>query len=42
MRCVKESFADKFENQQLLKEYQGARKPVFDKISHILYGDNDE
>ena len=25
MRCVKESFADKFENQQLLKEYQGAR-----------------
>ncbi len=27
LRCVKESFADKFENQQLLKEYKGARKP---------------
>tara|TARA_B100001115_G_scaffold3535_1_gene2715 strand:- start:20034 stop:21533 length:1500 start_codon:yes stop_codon:yes gene_type:complete len=26
MRCVKESFADKFENQQLLKEYKGARR----------------
>ena len=27
LRCVKESYADKFENQKLLKDYEGPRAP---------------